>query len=240
LLNTAATLTFGQAIQIDSELLTVLSVNTADGSYGVVRSALGSTAVAHASAAPVLLLDNTSIIVPFATGFFENQSSANYMHTLSLPDVRVIAAEFLVTNAFGPSQATAKSYAYLAPDDSLRTLSGGQFSLQVNGYLATQQNAAPPLVVEAGHAVRDIRATVSQPASGYDVAAQVLQNGVAYGSVLIIPSGTTTSSAIMKGAALPPLLEGSILTIDVTLNLATVLPPNGPSPGRDLTVTIRL
>lgn len=241
LLNQSTALSFGQPVQIDSEVLTVLSQNAADGSYSVVRGALGSSAVPHLSNASVLLLDSTTLIVPFAPNFFQNQASVNYMHTVSLPDVRIIAAEFLVTNSFGSSQARQESYAAVPPDSDLRTLSGGQFSLQVNGYLATQQNAAPPLVVEASHAVRDIRATVNQAAVGYDVSVQVFQNGVAYGGPLVIPSGTTASSAIVEGAELPPLLAGALLTINVTLNLSTsAAPPNGPSPGRDLTVTIRL
>jgi len=243
LLNSTVSLIFGRAIQIGSELLTVLGLNAVDGSYTVVRGALGSSVTTHAANDPVLLLDSTSIIVPFTPNFFENQASANYMHTISLPDVRILAAEFVVANAFGSSQATTKSYAYEAnidPDQTLRTLSGGQFSLQVNGYLATQQNAAPPLFVEASHAVRDIRATVSMAANGFDISVQVLQNGLAYGSALIIPSGTTTSAALIMGAALPPLVEGALLTINVTLNTGSAVAANGPNPGRDLTVTIRL
>jgi hypothetical protein len=239
LLNETVSLSFGQAMQIDSELVTVLSLNS-DGSYSFTRGALGSTAAAHAVNASVLILDSTVIIVPFAPNFFENQASANYMHTFSLPDVRIVAAEFLVTNSFGPSEATQETYANLTPDQSLRTLSGGQFSLQVNGYLATQQNAAPPLVVEASHAIRDIRATVNQAADGYDIIVQVFQNAVAYGNALTIPSGTT-SSAIVEGAELPPLLVGSLLTIDIALNISTsAASTNGPGPGKDLTVTIRL
>jgi hypothetical protein len=230
---------FGQAMQIDSEIVTFAGINQ-DGSYSVVRGALGSTAAPHVAGVSVLLLDNSSIVVPFPPDFFENRSSANYIHTVALPDVRIVAAEFLVTNAFGPSPATQKSYAYLAPDDSLRTLSGGQFSLQVNGYLATQHNAAPPLFVEAGHAIRDMRATVNQAANGFDIVVAVLQNGVQYGSPLTIPSGTSTSSSIVKGANLPPLVEGALLTINIALNLSSGSASNTASPGRDLTVTIRL
>jgi hypothetical protein len=184
-------------------------------------------------------LDNSSIIVPFAPNLFKNNASANFIHTLSLPDVRIVAAEFLVTNAFGPSQATQESFAYLNPDDSLRTLSGGQFSLQVNGYLATQQNAAPPLLVEASHAIRDIRATVNQASNGYDVVIQVLQNSTQVAN-LTIPAGALISSNIVKGANLPPLMEGALLTINVALNLSTSNTKTAVSPGRDLTVTIRL
>ena len=241
-LNRPITLLFGQTLQIGAELMTNLSVGSENGPYSVKRGVLGSTPSAHSTGDSVFLLDSTAIVVPFAPHFFDNNASANYMHTISLPDVRIVAAEFAVTNAFGQSQASQRSYAVVAPDNSgLRTLSGGQFSLQVNGYLATQQNAAPPLVIEASHALRDIRATVNQAAIGYDISVQLLQSGTPYGSALIIPSGTTTSSSILQGGALPPLLVGDLLTLNVTLNLnSNAAATGGPSPGRDLTVTIRL
>jgi hypothetical protein len=233
----------GQAIQIGSgsgsEIVTFSAANVAENSYIVNRSELGSTATAHSAGDTVLPLDNSIIIVPFAPGFFENASSSNYIHTVALPDVRIIATEFFVNNAFGKGQAVQQSYAFVPPESSLlRTLSGGQFSLQVNGYLATQQNAAPLLLVQATHAIRDMRATVNQAASGYDIVVSVLQNGVLYGSTLTIPSGDSSSS-IVEGVNFAPLLEDALLTIDIALNSVTATSATGVSPGRDLTITIR-
>ncbi len=226
----------GTVIQIGSELMTVASVDATGNIYTVVRNILSSTASAHAQGDAVLHLNVSTIIAPFAAGFFENRSSINYIHTSSLPDARICAAQFFVTNSFGDSEAAQLCYT-TGPEGGLRTLSGGQFSLQVSGYLATQQNAVPPLVVEAAHAVRDIRASVSQAPVGYTISIDVLQNATEYCSVTI-PANATTSN-VLDGVALPPLLESGLLTINVTLNIV----PNGPasiSPGRDLTVTIRL
>jgi hypothetical protein len=233
----------GQAIQIgsgsSSEVVILLSANTTQNSYTVNRGQLGSTAVAHAAGDAVLHLDNSTIIVPFAPGFFQNASSSNYIHTVALPDVRIIAAEFFVNNSFGPSQSLQQSYAVVPPETSLlRTLSGGQFSLQVNGYLATQQNAAPPLLVQATHAIRDMRVTVNQPANGYDIVVTVLQNGILYGSAMTIPSGASSSS-VVQGVDLAPVLEDALLTLDIALNSVATTSTNGVNPGRDLTVTIR-
>ena len=47
-------------------------------------------------------------------------------------------------------------------DEGLRTLAGGQLSIQVEGYLAMQTDAAPPLVVEDALAARDMFAVVSE------------------------------------------------------------------------------
>jgi len=228
--------TTGQIIQIGTELMTVLSADPGANTYTVIRAVLGSVATTHNAGDLVLHLDSTAVVVAFATDFFENRASLNYLHTVSIPDVRICAAEFYVTNAFGNSQVQQTSYT-LQADGGLRTLSGGQFSLQVSGYLATQQNASPPLLIEASHAVRDIRAVVNQAATGYTISVDILQNGTEYCNVSI-PSGQTTST-VLDGAALPALQNTAALTINVTLQVISGY-SGQISPGRDLAVTIRL
>ena len=227
----------GDIIQADAELMTIVSVGSQPNTYTVVRASLASAAAPHDIASSVLHLGTLVLIVPFALNFFENKSSANLLHTASIPDIRISAAQFDVRNAFGDSQTKQQCYTS-APDRGLRTLSGGQFSLQLSGYLATHQNAAPPLFVERSHAVRDVRAAVTQAASGYVISVDVLQNGEQYCS-LTIASGGTTSDPIVDGVDLPPLLEGATVTMNISLQ---VIPnfPGSISPGRDLTVTIRL
>jgi hypothetical protein len=226
----------GNMIQIDGEIMVISAVDPSSSTYTVARGAMQSIATSHNSGAPVLHLTQATFVLPFAPGFFENRASANYLETFSLPDARIAAAEFYVTNAFGDSAPTQQCYSS-PPNVGLRTLSGGQFSLQVNGYLATQQNAAPPLIVEASHAVRDITATVGQAPTGCSISIDVLQNGSPY-CHLTIDSGTTTSSLpLLTGVNLPPLTAAAILTLNVALNISD---PATFSPGRDLTVTIRL
>lgn len=232
----AATPSIGQVIQIGTELMSVLTVDEAANTYTVIRGVLASAATTHNTGDLVLHLDSTTVVVPFAANFFENRASINYLHTLSLPDVRVAAAEFYVTNSFGNSQARQTCYT-LQPNDGLRTLSGGQFAIQVSGYLATQTDAAPPLLIETSHAVQDIRAVVNQAAAGYIISVDVLQNGTEYCNVFI-PDGQTTSQ-VLNGAALPPLVSGASLSINVTLQVDSSF-SGTVSPGRDLTVTIRL
>ena len=227
----------GQVIQIDDELMSVVSNDASSNSYQVVRGALGSAIAAHSSGSLVLHLDNSAIVMPFSQGFFENRASTNYIHTVSLPDVRISASEFYATNSFGNGQANQICYA-ASQQTLLRTLSGGQFSMQVNGYLATQQNAAPPLIVETSHAVRDIRLSLGQAAAGYVVNVDLLQTGVEYCRVTLNPSDLPAND-ILDGFNLAPLVEGAVLTINVTL--VPIIGFTGVSnPGRDLTVTIRL
>ncbi len=227
--------TVGVVIQIGGELMTVVSSDRTTNTYTVVRGDLESLAAAHSAGDAVLHLSSTVAVVPFAAGFFENKASSNFLHTMSLPDTRICASELFLTNALGTSQATQQCYT-ADPDGGLRTLSGGQFSMQVAGYLATQTDAAPRLMVQASHAVRDIRAAVTQAPANCDVAITVEQDGGAYCS-LTIPSGSTYSNVI-DGASLPYLREGSALTMDIALQINTGA-NNSFFPGRELTLTIR-
>ena len=99
------------------------------------------------------------------------------------------------------------------------------------------------MLIEKSHAVRDLRANLGQPAIGYRTVVDVLQNGTQY-CQLVIEAGQTLSnpssgsSEVFDGVGLPPLVEGSSLTTNVTSILVSDAPAN-PFPGRDLTVTIR-
>ena len=64
-------------------------------------------------------------------------------------------------------------------DSGLRTLSGGQYSIQVDGYLAVDQSAAPALVMEASHSVRDVYAVLGTAADAA-VGLQLNVNGAPY------------------------------------------------------------
>ncbi len=224
----------GQFIQIDQEIMSIVSVNASSNSYSVARGAANSIAVEHAAGALVLQLDSSTVVMPFSPGFFQNRASNNYINTVNVPDIRISASELFVTNSFGNSQSSLTSYT--ADTTLLRTLSGGQFALQVNGYLATQQNAAPPLVVEARHAVRDIRMTLNQPPMGYVITVDIMQNGEQYCELTYDPSQITPTQVI-DGTNMPPVVEGALLTINITLTMITGSAQL--SPGNDLTVTIR-
>jgi hypothetical protein len=227
---------FGDVIQLGSELMTVLSVDSSSNTCTVLRGALGSAAIMHNAGDTILDLKTSVIIVPFASDFFQSKASGNFLHTFSLPDIRISAAELLVTNSFGDGQTGQRCYT-LGPDGGLRTLSGGQFAIQVAGYLATQQNAAPSLTVQQTHAVRDIRAIVSQAPAGYNIGITIQQNGIPYCS-LTIDSGNANSSTVIDGVNLPPLEEAASLTLDIALTAVSNY-SGAITPGRDLTVTIR-
>jgi hypothetical protein len=115
-------------------------------------------------------------------------------------------------------------------DKGLRTFSGGQYSIQVDGYLAVEEQVAPALVVEAGHSVRDILAVLGSAADA-DVHLRLDIDGAEY-CTIVIPAGMTTSTAV-DGSVTGPLAPGAKLTL-------AVLAVGQTYPGANLTVLIRL
>lgn len=115
-------------------------------------------------------------------------------------------------------------------DNGLRTLAGGQYTIQVDGFLAVEQCVAPAIVVETAHSVRDVFAILGTAADA-EVQVQVIVNGSTY-CTLTFASGAITSNSIL-GGTLPPLAAMAQIT-------AAVLSVGQNLPGADLTVIIRL
>ena len=219
----------GSFIQIEDEVLLVESVLSNGMQYQVTRGLHGSPASAHAVQTPVYGLTFKTAIASFPRDFFGSPYSGSWSYSISLPDVRVASAELYVTNQQGNSPVRAICLTN-SLDSGLRTLSGGQYSIQVDGFLAVDQSAAPALVIEASHAVRDVFAVLGKVADA-PVNLQVNVNGTAYCSLTVAPGMTTSTAA--DGKALGPLLEKSSVSLSV-LSVGTTYP------GSDLTVIVRL
>jgi len=232
-LTSAVSVQPGDVIQIESEVVVVLQAVNNATSCQVTRGAYGSTAVAHATQKAVYLLEKKTFVMPFARDFFGSPASGSYAYPVAIPDVRIATAELFLTNSRGNSNVARRSYAATA-DLGLRTLSGGQLSIQVEGALAIQVDAAPPLLVESAHSVRDVFAVVKGAPTGSPIELRVTQNGQPYCS-LTIPIGATISN-IADGFSLGPLATKARIGLDITAVSQTA----DTNPGRDLTVTIRL
>jgi hypothetical protein len=190
----------------------------------------GSSATVHAAGAAVYHLARTVAIVPFAPDFFGSPACGDWAYPISLPNVRIACASLFATNRVGPGEEGSISFTRTI-DSGLRTLAGGQYSLQVNGFVAIQNGAAPDLIVEAPRAVRDIYAIVKQAPSGRDVQIELNCAGKSYCS-LTIPDSSTISN-VVNGFGLPYLTAGSRISMDITST-------GVDNPGSDLTVVIRL
>lgn len=148
---------------------------------------------------------------------------------MPLANTKVASAELFVTNTRGNSPKAAINLTQ-STDYGLRTLSGGQYSFQVQGFLAVDSNPAPNVVVEAPHAVEDVYAVVKQAPVGGSINITVSQNGSPY-CTLTIPDGGTASPSV-DGFGMP-LLAQAQLSIAIT-------EVGQSSPGSDLTVILRL
>jgi hypothetical protein len=223
----------GDLIQIEAEILEVTGVGSGGTQYEVIRGSHGSTAAAHGAGKPLYHLRRSIMIVPFVRGFFGSPASGAFGYSVFLPDVRIGAAELFMTNAVGGGLVAKAAFGQTV-DQGLRTLSGGQMSIQSQGYLAIQTSAAPPLVMEDSHVARDIFAVVREAPTGGAIVLQLRQNSSVY-CTLTIADGQTISN-VVNGFGLAPLATNDQLNLDIT----SVPTAANTLPGRDLTVTIRL
>ena len=223
----------GDLVQIEAEILEVTGVSGGGTQYQVIRGSYESTAAAHVTGALLYHLRRSIVIVPFVRGFFGSPASGAFTYSVFLPNVRIGAAELFMTNAVGGG-LVAKTAFGATVDQGLRTLAGGQLSIQAQGYLAIQTGAAPRLVMEDSHIARDIFAVVREAPNGGAIELELRQNSSAY-CTLTIPDGQTISN-VVSGFGLTPLAANALLDLDIT----SVPTAAGTLPGRDLTVTIRL
>ncbi len=225
--------TAGNLLQVNTEVLIVTQVLSGGAQLEVQRGAFGTTPTTHATNTLVFPLARHTTVVPFSRGFFGSPASGSYHHTIQLPNARIAAAAFTVLNSRGASPVRQQAFT-ASVDGGIRTHTGGQYTIMVPGFLSLQTAAAPPLVIEESRSVKDVYAVIAEAPSGGPVSLTLKQNGVHYVS-LSIPAGAMTSN-IVNGSNLPPLQGQAIVTLDVT-----GVPADGlDTPGRDLTVIIRV
>jgi hypothetical protein len=223
----------GDLIQVGREIMRVEEVLDGGLGYRVIRALYETVATAHEQGASVYHLRNKVYILPFVRDFFGSPASGSYSHPIYLPDARIAGAEMFASNSRGSSEVSAVSFTSTV-EAGMRTLSGGQLSIQVEGYLAIQTDVAPPLVVEETHSVRDVFAVVRDAASGGPIQVQLRHDMETY-CTLTIPAGATISNVVW-GFGLPPLNAESQISLDIV----SVGQGADAFPGKDLTVTIRL
>ena len=228
-LSEAGTAQGGSYIQIEREVMRVEEALDGGLRYRVTRRAHGSEAAAHAAAAAVYHLAGKTTIAPFPRDFFGSPYSGSWSYGIPLPDSRVASAELYVTNEKANSETSSICLTHTA-ESGLRTLSGGQYTFQVEGFLAVDDAAAPALVVEASHAVRDVFAVLGSAADA-PVRVRLNVDGAPYCAVTFA-AGISTSDSV-EGNDLEPLRAGAKVTV-------SVLSVGVGYPGADLTVVVRL
>jgi hypothetical protein len=222
----------GALLQLEREIVKILR-RVADGRYAVTRGDRGTTAQPHPADTTAYLLQRRTVVLPFVRSFFGTPASGSYSFPVYLPNARVAAAEMIMTNARGASETSPVAVTHTI-DQGLRTLSGGQIVLQVDGFLAIQSGAIPPFIVESSYAVGAIRAFVREAPAATPLLVRVKRNGATYADLTIDPG--QTQSIEVSGFGKPPLLPGTVLDLDIVSAGGL----NDGSPGRDLTVILAL
>jgi hypothetical protein len=221
----------GDLLQIDAEILRLTDVSVDGLTYTVERAVYESVAEGYGPGKPLYYLESNVTVVPFVRDFFGSPASGKYTNPIYWPDRRVSAADLTVTNIYGASPKAERALTSTTTL-GLRTLSGGQLTLQVDGPLAIGSSATPILLVERLQAIGEVYAVVAEAPIGDELVVHVMRGGAIYAELTII-SGMTQSNSV-SGFGLPPLEPGERLTIDIF---------NVPSsavgtPGRDLTVIL--
>jgi hypothetical protein len=218
--------------QLNREILRVVAKGPGN-TLTVERGVLGSVVAGHNVSSRPFALSPRGMVFPVPLQFFGSPASANFRQPLYLPHARIAAAALRFTNSVGQSPEAVQTFTPLS-EFGLRTGYGGQYALYVEGYLAIEDDAAIPLIVDRDHSVRDVVATLESPPTAGPAEIDVLVDGAVYCS-LVFAQGATFSN-VVSGVGLPPIREGSRLTV----NVRSVVHYGNTIPGRDLSIRIRL
>jgi hypothetical protein len=223
----------GTLVQVEGEVMRVTEVLNGGLCYIVERGMHRTAAEPHSAGSTVENLRRSVYVLPFPKEFFGSPASGSYSFPIFLPHVRIASAELTLTNAKGTGEP-GEVCLTTSSDYGLRTLCGGQLSIQVGGYLAVCSDVAPPMIVEEAHCVRDISAVLREAPQGGNVELRLRRGEEEY-CRLLIQAGSLQSNTV-SGLYKPALNAGSQMSLDI------LSVPGGGSgtPGRDLTVTIRL
>ncbi len=220
----------GNTLQIEKELLQVSDISADRFQIQVLRSILGTEATSHSAGTAVYLLSAKTTIVPFIRNFFGTPASGSWSYSVPLPNSRLAAAELFVTNSQGNSPTAVRSLTNTI-DSGLRTGTGGQYTFQIAGFLSIQSSAAPDVVLDDDHVIRDIFAFVNVAPSATPLQINLNLNDVLL-CTLTFDAGSVVSNSV-DGRFLPVLRATDRLSIDIFAVGDTI-------PGSDLTIIIRV
>lgn len=232
-LSPATSLAVGSKVQILAEILTIESAIPGGTQYVVSRGDFETEIGAHGVGAVIYQLRQKVYVIPFARNFFGSPGSSFYAYSLDLPNCRIGAASLFLTNRIGDSPVGKQRYTG-ATDFGMRTLSGGQITLQVDGFLSIENDAVPPIRIDSATAIRDIYAMVNDAPTGAPIVIAVRQDTVTLAQ-LTIPTGAKISN-VVNGFGLPALDPAKRMSLDIV----SVGSAENTTPGADLTVTVRL
>lgn len=221
----------GSFLQVGEEIVEVLGFDALGGSYQMRRGTYQSPPSVHDVGQPLFQLQHRDLAIPFVPGYFQSSSAVGFRHNVAIPNIRIAAAGLVLYNRLGASPDRELSFTGLF-GGGLRTMSGGQISLNVNGYMAIEAAAGTSHVVDRSTVVREIQAFVEKAPQGANIELVLRVGDVPYAEVTI-EDGSHASQSI-TGFNRGPLAAGSVVSLDI------VSVPAGVDgiPGKDLTVQI--
>lgn len=228
-----ALLAEGDHIQIDEEIFRVTGAPIAPDTYPVERARYQTFAATHTASTAVFVLTREEMTIPFVPGYFTTSAASGFRFNFRMPNVRISAADLTLYNRVGPSERGEANYTGFT-NFGIRTLSGGQITMNLSGYLAIESSAGNSYVLDRLTVVRDVSAYVQEPPAGANVEIMVRINGDPL-CELLIEAGSHVATAVNRFNQ-PALPAGGKLSFDI-LN---VPPASVGTPGRDLTILLQI
>jgi len=232
----------GDMVIVDSE---ILLIGTKTGlSAAVTRaqktSGVSGGASAHSSGAALQKVLTVLRNEAFPPGFFYgigtgdvNPQLIYWKADIALSNMRVLAADGYVVNAYGPSDTYTANWTG-GLDNGILTGSPAASSgvtLQVGGTLAIGSNLAPVVALNADRQPQSVSVHLKTAPTGAALTCQINLGGTLW-MTLTVPAGATSVSATSgQLSAAGQLTSGSLITLDVTATGTTF-------PGSDLSVFI--
>ncbi len=220
-------------VQVGEEIFRIASRVGNTNTYIVERGSSLSPVSSHTAGTTLFKLDRRDEVITLLPGLLSATAGARFRYNTVLPNVRIAAADLSIYNRIGQGAVREECYTQLI-DGGLRTLSGGQISFSIAGYLMIEASATSPYVAERDLVVGDVYASVVEPPVGAPVQIVLRVDGSEYCS-LSIAAGSFTSAPVSR-FNVAPIPAGAAITVDI-LN---VPPASLGTPGRDLAVFLQV
>ncbi len=204
----------GDYALIDGEIVRL--VNITGNNAAAQRGRLESTATAHDGGAKIWKLNYKTFIFSFPEFFFVDGNIGSWGPLEPFPSKGIVASDCYVTNYHGNSNTVIRNLSSAIAGGRMRTLTGRQIELVVDGVLGIESNAVADTTLREASSWFTIYAQVTNSPLGANIEVALKVNGSTF-TTLTIEAGDTLSNVVEAGDLnFESLPADTAITIDIT------------------------
>ena len=227
-------LTAGELVAIGGEIIKVDTIN--GNVITVTRARKGSTAEAHSSGAKLWGITRTDFPYTFPFNAFSGLAGSvggSWQGQAELGGQRVVAVDCFMTNRKGDSPTTTNNFTTGFQNNGLRVFNGSQLDFVIEGRLAIESSAGPPLTIDRAMPIKDVvlRVDDNKGPTGADLLVDIVVAGVKVITGVKIAAGQTLGSTAAF-AELDFIPADTPVSMDITQVGSTI-------PGERLVASVR-